>query len=61
MFPQFSLDEVFANVWTSGCLTRSHRQALMSALLHNGLSLEERNLIDRLVYAVRRGWLRLSE
>lgn len=56
-----NLTELFSQVYAVGRVTHSDRQILRYALLEGALSEEDRNLIDRLVYAVRRGWLKMTE
>ncbi len=52
-----SLSEVFSQACESGKMTPAERQGLQSALLDHTLSEEEQATINRLLYAVRRGWL----
>ncbi|MBO9999928.1 MAG: hypothetical protein J7641_13180 [Cyanobacteria bacterium SID2] len=56
-----ALSELIARVWHSGCLTVSERQVLKSVLLTSSLSDEDRAAIDRLLHAVRRGWIELPD
>lgn len=51
------LAELFSRVWESRCLTMSDRWGLSRALLSCSLDLEDLAAIDRIVHAVRRGWL----
>ncbi len=60
-YPQSSLDEMFARVWKSGSLTRGDRDRLHSILSGHAVSSEEKALIDRLLYATRRGWLKIAD
>lgn len=55
-----SIAEVFSEVWDSGTITEYERKELKSALLHGNLSSDDHAAIDRLVHAVKRGWLRLD-
>lgn len=55
------ISEIISNIWYSGCITRNHRYGLMSALLEGWLTPEEYNAIDRLLHAVRRGWLKIVD
>ncbi|HIK27030.1 MAG: hypothetical protein N3E45_07505 [Oscillatoriaceae bacterium SKW80] len=52
-----SITELFSKVWQSGCLTRTDRQQLKTILLKPFIPEEEQVTIDRLLHAVRRGWL----
>lgn len=53
--------ELFYQVCQAGHLTRSDRQTIMSAFLSGALTDEEKSAINRLVHAVRRGWLKLLD
>jgi hypothetical protein len=55
------LSELFAQASNCGYLTRFDRYGLMMALLESHLSDEEQAAIDRLLYAVCRGYIRLIE
>lgn len=55
------LSELFAQASNYGYLTRVDRYRLMMALLESSLSDEEQAAIDRLLYAVCRGRIRLVE
>lgn len=61
LIPQFTVSELFFQVYRSGRLTTNQRQHLRSSLLQESLSEEEQTAIDRLIYAVRRGWLKMSD
>ncbi|MCT7951481.1 hypothetical protein NG798_16890 [Ancylothrix sp. C2] len=56
-----TLPELFANVWKQGMMTASNRQSIKSALLTGSLSETELRIINRMLYAVRRGWLRVAD
>ncbi|MBO9999999.1 MAG: hypothetical protein J7641_13560 [Cyanobacteria bacterium SID2] len=56
-----ALDEMFAHVWTAGHLTRDERKTLMSVVLSSTLSAEEKEVLDRIFHAVRRGWLKILD
>lgn len=51
----FALADLFADVSHTGRVTVADRYGLMAALLNDCLSDEERAAIDRLLYAVLRG------
>jgi hypothetical protein len=59
--PPNALSEIFAQAASSGYLTVADRDGLKAALLDESLSREERAAIDRLLYAVRKGRLRLVD
>ncbi len=50
-----ALAELFAQATHSGRLTVADRYGLMAALLEEELDSEEISVIDRLLYAVRKG------
>lgn len=58
---QSSLAELFAEASKSGRITLADRYGLMATLLQESISEEEMNTIDRLLYSVRRGWLRVGD
>lgn len=59
--PDCTIAELFYQVCHSGNLTRADRWGLMSALLGSTLSLEDREAIDRLLHAARRGWVAILD
>lgn len=61
MLPETSLAEMIFQVYHSGELTRNHRQYLKTVLLTGYLSEEEQTAINRLLHAVRRGWLQVLD
>ena len=59
---QSELAEMFGRVWKNGGLYSGDRRRLMLAILEeNSLSSEEYATIDRLIHAVRRGWLQVLD
>lgn len=54
-----TLAELFAEVNQKGQLTLTDRYRLRAAILNNPLSEDEFDLINRLLYSVRRGLLKL--
>ena len=56
-----TLAEVFFQVYQQGKIDRDHRQQLRATLLKESVSEEEQTAINRLLYAVRRGWLKVDE
>ena len=55
-----AIPELFAKVSSSGKITLADRYGLMSALLQDSLTSEERDSIDRLLRAAYRGRLKLA-
>jgi len=58
---QITLEELFGQVMFSSVVTRTDRQHLRSALLGGGLNEDEHAIINRLLYNVRRGWVRIID
>lgn len=58
---QFALAELFVQVSCSGNITLADRYGLLAALLQDSLSEEDRHSIDRLLYGVRQGRLKLVD
>lgn len=56
----FNIAELVFQVCHTGELTSDNRKQLQSVLLQHSISEEERSAIDRLIYATRRGWLRIA-
>lgn len=62
VFPEESnLSELFANVWKQGIMTANNRQSIKYALLTGNLNEAELRIINRMLYAVRRGWLKIAD
>jgi len=61
VFPQFTIAELVFQVYHSGLLTLTHRQQLKTAILEQTLSEEDETAINRLLHAVRRGWLKVVD
>jgi hypothetical protein len=58
---ELTLAEVFFQVYQQGRIDKHHRQHLRATLLNEHISQEEQTAINRLLYAVRRGWLQVAE
>jgi len=61
VFPPTATSELLSQAIRSGKLTRADHSGLMAAVLSEGLDEEEKNAIDRLLYAVRVGKIQLSD
>ncbi|MBD1937415.1 hypothetical protein [Microcoleus sp. FACHB-68] len=59
--PQFSLTELSFEVWETGKLKVCQREEIRAILLTDCISTQDYRLINRLLYAVRRGWLGLAD
>ena len=51
-----ALDEIFYTAWNTNKLDTQGRQGLQ-ALLANGANAEELRIVNRILHAVRRGWV----
>lgn len=58
---QVTLEELYGQVMFSNVVTRTDRQLLKAALLQESLSDNEHDIINRLIYNVRRGWVRIID
>ncbi len=58
---QSAIAELFAQVSNSGYLTLADRYGLLAALMNDSLSEEDQHSIDRMLYAVRRGRLKMVD
>ena len=58
---QITLEELFGQVMFSSVVTRNDRKVLRSALLGGYLTEDEKAIINRLLYNVRRGWVKLVD
>ncbi|MBO9998400.1 MAG: hypothetical protein J7641_05230 [Cyanobacteria bacterium SID2] len=52
-----ALSDLFYRVWQAGTLTQNDRYQLQTFLLSEHLTESDYVLIDRLLHAVRRGWV----
>jgi len=55
----FGISELFAQVSQTRLLTEADRYGLMAAIMDDTITEEERQAIDRLLYAIRRGRLQM--
>ncbi|MEG3839911.1 hypothetical protein [Microcoleus sp. herbarium14] len=55
-----AIAELFYQVTHSGNLTRTESHGLR-ALGQNALSEDDRDAVNRLLHAIRRGWVRISD
>ena len=58
---QMTLEELFGQVIFSSVVTRHDRRQLRSALLERTLNDDEYAIINRLLYNVRRGWVKIID
>lgn len=60
-FYKQTISEIFYQIWQTKQISARHRWGLRSALMQDSLSEDERDAIDRLLHAVRRGWLQVVD
>ena len=58
---RMTLEELFGQVMFSSVVTRNDRSQLRSALLERTLNEDEYAIINRLLYNVRRGWVKIID
>lgn len=58
---QVTLEELFGQIMFSSVVTQNDRQHIRAAILGNNLSEDEKAIINRLLYNVRRGWVRIVD
>jgi hypothetical protein len=61
LLPEYTIAELVFQVYRSGFLTTEHRKQLRSLFLDYDLSEEDTTAINRLLHAVRRGWLKVVD
>jgi hypothetical protein len=57
--PEIIITELVFQVYRSGILTQEQRKQLKNLFLYHNLSEEDTTAINRLLHAIRRGWLRI--
>ena len=59
---EYGISELYLNIWKSGKIDRDQFQQIQYAINSHSLkSLEERKIVSRLLYAVRRGWVSVMD
>ena len=61
LLPEVIIAELVFQVYRTGILTLEHRKQLRNLFLYHNLSEEDTTAINRLLHAIRRGWLRISD
>jgi len=56
-----TLSNLYAQVSRNNCLTPVDRQLIRYVLTQNNLKEEDSRVINRILYSVRRGWIKLGE
>ncbi|MBD2041233.1 hypothetical protein [Microcoleus sp. FACHB-672] len=58
---QSNIAELYCSAWNTRSISSTSRQSLRSALLNDSLNEADYRIINRMLYAVRRGWLKLAD
>lgn len=61
MFAESKIAELFSQVWVSRQLSQRDCEGLTHSLSSGQLNFEERAAVDRLMHAIRRGWLKVVD
>ncbi|MEG4248464.1 hypothetical protein [Microcoleus sp. Pol10D4] len=60
--PEYKISELYLNIWKSSKIDRTVFQQIQYAINSHSLkSSEERKIVSRLLYAVRRGWVSVMD
>lgn len=54
-----SIAAILASTCTTGCITKADRYGLLAATLDDSLDPEDREAVNRLLYAIRRGKIKI--
>jgi len=55
-----AITQTYASIAITNVITLKDRRVLRAAALNETLEPEERNQIDRILYSVRRGWVKVD-
>ncbi len=56
-----SMDQLFFQIYRHGYIDKKKSQYLRNILLQESVSEEEKIYVDRILYAVRQGWVRIDK
>ncbi|MEG5158866.1 hypothetical protein QUB37_00230 [Microcoleus sp. AT3-A2] len=60
--PEYKISELYLNIWKSSKIDRTVFQQIKYEINSHSLkSSEERKIVSRLLYAVRRGWVSVMD
>ncbi len=60
--PEYKISELYLNIWKSGKIDRDQFQQIQYAINSHSLkSSDDRKIVSRLLYAVRRGWVSVMD
>ncbi len=60
LFPKAMISELVFQAYRSGILTQENKKQLRNLFLQQILTQEDITAINRLIHAIRRGWLRIA-
>ena len=58
---QRTIEQLFGQIMSSGIVTGSDRKAIEDALLEGELTKTEQAIVNRILYSMRRGFVRLLD
>ncbi|NJK69928.1 MAG: hypothetical protein HC849_21400 [Oscillatoriales cyanobacterium RU_3_3] len=62
LLPEYTISELYFNIWKSGTIDRTQFHQIQYAINSQSLkNSDERRIVSRLLYAVRRGWLSVMD
>ncbi|MEG4283404.1 hypothetical protein QUB68_09770 [Microcoleus sp. A006_D1] len=60
--PEYTISEVYLNIWKSGKIDRTVFHQIQYEINSQSLrSSDDRKIVSRLLYAVRRGWVSVMD
>ena len=60
--PEYAISELYLNIWKSGKIDRTVFHQIQYAINSQSLrSSDDRKIVSRLLYAVRRGWVSVMD
>lgn len=60
--PEYAISELYLNIWKSGTIDQTQLEQIQDAVKSQTFrSSDNQKILNRLLYAVRRGWLSVME
>lgn len=60
--PEYAISELYLNIWKSGMIDQTQLEQIQDAVNSQTFrSSDNQKILNRLLYAVRRGWLSVME
>ncbi|MFM9263728.1 hypothetical protein [Tychonema sp. BBK16] len=60
--PEYAISELYLNIWKSGTIDQTQLEQIQDAVNSQTFrSSDNQKILNRLLYAVRRGWLSVME